>query len=51
MRPTWNPAARIAVILMLGALAAMDSWIFTFAKISSLPVLRVFAHGSIPFLN
>ncbi|MBI4289858.1 MAG: hypothetical protein HY661_00095 [Betaproteobacteria bacterium] len=37
----WNPASRIAVMLMLGVLAGADIWIFTMAKISSLPSLRV----------
>jgi len=37
----WNPAARIAVMLMLGILSGADIWIFTMAKISSLPGLHV----------
>jgi hypothetical protein len=37
----WNPASRIAVMLMLGVLCGADIWIFTMAKISSLPSLRV----------
>ncbi len=37
----WNPAARMAVVLVLGVLAGADIWIFTMAKITSLPVLQV----------
>lgn len=37
----WHPGARIAVFVMLGVLCGADIWIFTAAKISSLPQLQV----------
>lgn len=37
----WNPAARIAVVLILGFLCGADIWIFTAAKIASLPHVEV----------
>ena len=37
----WHPGARIAVFLMLGVLCGADIWIFTAAKISSLPQVQV----------
>lgn len=40
----WHPGARIAVFVMLGFLCGADIWIFTAAKISSLPQLQVRIH-------
>lgn len=37
----WNPAARVAVFVALSVLTGVDIWIFTAAKISSLPQLQV----------
>lgn len=37
----WNPGARMAVVAMLGILSGADIWIFTAAKISSLPKVQV----------
>ena len=37
----WTPAARVAVVVALSVLTGADIWIFTAAKISSLPQLQV----------
>ena len=42
----WQPSARIAVFLMLGVLCGADIWIFTAAKISSLPQVQVHVYPS-----
>lgn len=44
----WRPAARIAAIVMLGALGGADIWVFTMAEIAALPQLQVNLNPATP---